>query len=194
MHYERWKRNGHFNRDVDVIGRRRRDKRGYVRLYLPDHPLAGGHGWVFEHRAVVYAARNGQPPTRCDWCWTPMPNGWDDCHIDHIDYRPSNNAVENLVVACTACNCGRHPKADLAGWIEVVAARRVLNTHATERDAHEREIAASVAHLEHSHTSTAASRRMQRHRVLRRVEQPLPNPIRHDRKANRPAHYDPKET
>ena len=89
--------------------------RGYVLLTGCDHPLAIG-GIVGEHRVVLYE-KIGPGTHSCNWCGTPvtwMVGKIADVHkrgkklcADHVDRNTQNNAPENLVPACGACNTTR---------------------------------------------------------------------------------------
>jgi hypothetical protein len=59
-------------------------RRGYVMLYLPDHPGADSKGYVAEHR-VVCEQRMGRPLRSEE-------------HVHHINGIKDDNAPENLVV------------------------------------------------------------------------------------------------
>lgn len=59
------------------------DKCGYKLLYLPDHHLANGMGYVVEHR-LIWEETNGR---------RLKPNE----EVHHIDGDPANNSPENLV-------------------------------------------------------------------------------------------------
>jgi len=55
---------------------------GYIRLYMPDHPHADTHGYVYEHRYVM-EQKLGRLLLAEEV-------------VDHIDRNRSNNAPENL--------------------------------------------------------------------------------------------------
>lgn len=79
---------------------------GYVRVKVgSDHPLSrDGHGWVYEHRLVLYESI-GPGPQRCHWCERSI--GWDVLVADHLDEAIRNNVAGNLVPACRHCNAFR---------------------------------------------------------------------------------------
>jgi hypothetical protein len=58
--------------------------KGYVRIWVPDHPSADNKGYVFEHRLVVekHIGRYLKP----------------DEHIHHIDGVKNNNVITNLQI------------------------------------------------------------------------------------------------
>ena len=130
MHYYRQYRHGSV--DVATIRPRRvrrRVDRGYVRLYVPDHPLANG-GWVYEHRLVLYEVL-GPAPQECWWCGVEVRWG-ETLQVDHLDADRSNNDAANLVPSCQPCNQGRGTGCDPHAWSISMAARRVLRRHAGE--------------------------------------------------------------
>lgn len=77
---------------------------GYVKMYLPDHALADGSGYVYEHRYVVYAAYGDSLPD-CEMCGERLD--WLTCYVDHVDENPANNDPQNLRPVCCACNVAR---------------------------------------------------------------------------------------
>lgn len=80
------------------------DKRGYVRVKLPELPISDHHGWCYEHRAVAFE-KYGADPTPCHWCGTIV--AWEQNHIDHLDECKGNNIPGNLVISCGPCNRAR---------------------------------------------------------------------------------------
>lgn len=90
---------------------------GYILAHIPGHPLAvNAAGDVLEHRAVLYDAI-GPGPHPCEWCGAALdwylrlsrngPRPKDALTVDHLDNNTRNNARENLVPACHACNIRR---------------------------------------------------------------------------------------
>ncbi len=77
---------------------------GYLLDRFPNHPLAAGGKYVYQHRAVFYAA-HGNGPFVCHVCNASV--GWATMHIDHLDDNPKNNALSNLAPACPTCNTKR---------------------------------------------------------------------------------------
>lgn len=132
MHYGRWRRNG----DPEALQPSKLQyatDRGYIKLKLPDHPLADRQGYVYEHRAVAYEV-HGPGPTQCHWCGVALE--WDsDLHVDHLDHSRGNNNPANLVPSCRPCNTIRK-EADTEGkWALIMAERRVLAQCADEVEA-----------------------------------------------------------
>lgn len=60
------------------------NKKGYVLVRMPEHPMANSTGYVLEHRLVM--SRVLGRTLRADE------------HIHHIDENPVNNAPENLMI------------------------------------------------------------------------------------------------
>jgi hypothetical protein len=65
-------------------GGRKIDRAGYVMLYRPEHPLANGSGYIYEHR-LAWMQANGRPLTSSE-------------RVHHIDGNRANNDPANLVV------------------------------------------------------------------------------------------------
>jgi len=65
-------------------GGRRRDTKGYIRIYMPTHPYANTDGYVFEHRLVM-ESHLGRIllPTEV---------------VHHINGIPDDNRIENLML------------------------------------------------------------------------------------------------
>jgi len=77
---------------------------GYIKLYLPDHPLADSQGGVFEHRVVMWNATDGVCE-KCELCGNPET--WETCHVDHRNDIRTDNDPPNLRILCRGCNVMR---------------------------------------------------------------------------------------
>jgi 5-methylcytosine-specific restriction endonuclease McrA len=85
-------------------GTRSTDPAGYVRIKLPDHPLAVA-GWAREHALVLYA-QLGPGAHPCHHCGKLVAWGT-TLEVDHLDRNRQNNDAANLVAACRLCNNAR---------------------------------------------------------------------------------------
>lgn len=101
-HYFRFMRNGRY--ELEPRSLRIENDAGYQLLWAPAHPLANKIGYVFEHRAVVYADI-GCAPMACEMCGVCLT--WKTCKVDHIDEDVRNNQLSNLRPTCNRCNTGR---------------------------------------------------------------------------------------
>lgn len=114
MHYHRWYRHGDVHRVAHKTGITASKGRRYRSRYLPDHPLAGKNGNVYEHRAVLYD-KLGQGPHPCHWCDTELdwlPKGTPGAlQVDHLNGIGDDNRPENLVPSCASCNTARGQQA-----------------------------------------------------------------------------------
>ena len=102
VHYCRVRRTGTV--EARPIAGRTVTRAGYVRVLKHEHPLADSHGYVFEHRYVVFE-QLGPGPQCCHWCTAPLV--WASLHIDHLNGVKGDNRFVNLVVSCAACNAAR---------------------------------------------------------------------------------------
>lgn len=87
MHYERLRKGGEIGaaEPTYAIGTKRAmTTDGYVRLNLPDHPMAAAYGWALEHRVIAYDAGLLTDP--------------DVQHVHHRDHDRTNNDLSNLEV------------------------------------------------------------------------------------------------
>ena len=81
------------------------------------HPLAPASGFVSESRIVLYD-KIGAGDHPCHWCgatlrWRPGEGlASDSLLADHLDWDIHNNAPENLVPSCNACNAHRTRQGD----------------------------------------------------------------------------------
>lgn len=103
-HYFRVRRAGVCAPEKERKERRFITPNGYVRVCQPTHPLADKQGYVFEHRAVAWDARNGVCGS-CELC--EKPEAWETCHVDHCDDDRQNNDPGNVRVLCRGCNVMR---------------------------------------------------------------------------------------
>ena len=87
MHYTRWRRHGDPLVRSFVPGEGTLSTGGYRKVFLPDHPDAHGHGYVYEHRLVWWEAHG------------PIPEGY---IVHHVDGDELNNALENLMCVTPA--------------------------------------------------------------------------------------------
>lgn len=77
---------------------------GYIKLFIPGHPLADNQGTVFEHRKVLYD-KLGDGIHQCQWCGAEI--SWDDIVVDHLNENKQDNSPDNLVASCNNCNRAR---------------------------------------------------------------------------------------
>jgi 5-methylcytosine-specific restriction endonuclease McrA len=111
-HYFRLRRYG----TTDLVGPRKKggvpttrtmrkeNAKGYQLIFDAEHPLAMKDGYVYEHRAVVYAAFGDTLPA-CEMCGAATD--WETCHVDHRDEDVRNNEPGNLRPVCPGCNTSR---------------------------------------------------------------------------------------
>lgn len=96
----------------DRTGKYRKPDVKHRLVRAKDHPVSPKSGMVALARIVLYDAI-GEGPHPCHWCgndveWMPgrglAPGA---LVVDHLDHDPTNDALENLVPACSVCNAGR---------------------------------------------------------------------------------------
>lgn len=93
-HYQRWRLTGDAGVDpAPKPGRSLSLRAGYVRVWEPEHPLAGADGYVYEHRKVVHDAG------------VVVPDGY---HVHHVDGDKRNNDPANLLVASNSDHQAHH--------------------------------------------------------------------------------------
>lgn len=103
-HYFRIMRNGTTKLRAEIkVGREFVSPEGYVKVYLPNHPIGNG-SYAYKHRAVIFAEFGHDLPP-CELCGKSIT--WKTCHIDHIDNDRKNNERSNLRQTCSTCNTGR---------------------------------------------------------------------------------------
>lgn len=107
--------------------------RGYVIVRQPGHPLANDKGWLYEHRAVVFADL-GPGPMSCELCGIEVT--WETAHIDHIDNTTDNNARSNLRPTCRGCNTkrGRAPEHTYQGRSAITFNGQTMTAHEWVRE------------------------------------------------------------
>lgn len=127
-HYFRKMRNGSYG-----LQRSRKyriqNPAGYSKVYEPDHFLADGIGYIYEHRFVYY--ESGKTPEKCEMCGDAI--SWDSCHIDHINDDITDNRLENLRATCRPCNTFQGYKVESNGKMFLTIGERTLNPSAWAR-------------------------------------------------------------
>jgi hypothetical protein len=83
------------------------DCAGYLRVYAPEHPLAGRSGMVYAHRIAAYAAW-GPGPRACWRCGRTV--AWEDgsLQVHHLRFDPRDCSPEYLAAACASCQAAVH--------------------------------------------------------------------------------------
>lgn len=66
---------------------------GYVRVWVPGHPIANSDGYAQEHRYLLYEAG------------VTVPKGW---HVHHLNEDKADNRLDNLVVMKAATHTLTH--------------------------------------------------------------------------------------
>lgn|SRR6185369_7936679 len=100
MHY--WRLRQHGSLELPRPPTLSKHSNGYLRAYLPDHPLRRpSTPRVYEHRAVFFKAY-GDGPFNCHVCGKVVT--WDYMHVDHLNDCKDDNRLENLRPACPPCN------------------------------------------------------------------------------------------
>ena len=110
-HLARLQRHG----DLATVLKRQAVNVTYMTVKAPEHQLSWSDGVVSVHRKVLFD-RIGPGVHACHWCGQSVEwggTGPTQLVVDHVDRDTHNNAVENLVPACTRCNTQRfgHPNA-----------------------------------------------------------------------------------
>lgn len=82
----------------------RKNMKGYVQVFEPDHPLAMSDGFVYQHRKVLFDS--GLFCGSCAICGKAIT--WKSMHTDHINCVVDDNRLENLRATCRQCNTFRN--------------------------------------------------------------------------------------
>jgi len=102
-HWSRWRHHGDPTYTERNYGAKRRVRPdGYVDVWLPDHPLAVGGGYVLEHRLVAWNAGLLTEPDS-------------DIHVHHKNEIKHDNGPENLEVMSKGDHHRHH--IDEAGYV-----------------------------------------------------------------------------
>jgi hypothetical protein len=102
-------------------GGRWRSRLGYWHVFMPEHHLANGNGYVLEHRLV--------------WERTHRRRLTSDDHVHHIDGDPSNNKPANLKRMSKAEHMALHAVHDLTRQRRSAAAKARYANPAERRKA-----------------------------------------------------------
>ena len=84
----------------------KKNMKGYVQVFAPDHPLAMSDGFVYEHRKVLFDS--GLFCGSCTICGKAIT--WKSMHTDHINCVVDDNRLENLRSTCRGCNLKRNTR------------------------------------------------------------------------------------
>ncbi len=100
-HYQAWKK-AHRDEVRPYNRSGRVDKAGYVRLWMPGHPIAQPDGYVLEHRLVMHEA------------------GFDvrGMHVHHRDHDKTNNDLSNLDLLTPTEHAEHHGRIPNAGQFQ----------------------------------------------------------------------------
>lgn len=106
MHYRRVTLHGDPNQRA-VYKKQTKDANGYIALWMPDHPMAIGQGYVYEHRLVMaeYLGR----------ALLPREN------VHHKNGDRSDNRIENLEIWNTSQPAGQRISDKVAHAIEILS-------------------------------------------------------------------------
>lgn len=104
MHYFRWRTRGEAGIPTKERpgGSRVVMRSGYVLIHMPTNPMAGGDGYVLEHRLVMEAVL-GRPLVKGE-------------SVHHKNGKRDDNRPENLEVWVTPQPSGQRPE-DLVAWV-----------------------------------------------------------------------------
>jgi len=127
-HYFRFMRYGTY----ELTSKRKyriENKRGYQKIYEPNHELSDSTGYVYEHRFIYHKVF--KTVNNCSMCGVSI--NWKNCHIDHIDNDVTNNDILNLRATCRSCNVfrGHTPTSQGKYFIDICGVK--MNVHAWGR-------------------------------------------------------------
>lgn len=87
---------------------RNQTSQGYIRVHIPEHPMAHAYGWVYEHRMVAY-----------DLGWIQPGDGR---HVHHKNHDRTDNRPENLEVLSHVAHAREHRTTDRPRALALYAA------------------------------------------------------------------------